>query len=319
MIPRSEVEAQLSFSLENIDLNAVGEKIEGKVRDCYVVDDKRILIASDRLSAFDVVLTSIPFKGQVLTQMAMHWFEETKHIIPNHIISNPHPNVMVSQEVSILPIEVVVRGYITGSAWRDYSAGKAVSGIRLEPGLKKSQKFDTPILTPSTKADRGEHDEPISEEEILKQGIVEESVWAQVREKALELFAFGTKKAAERGLILVDTKYEFGQAKDGTLILADEVHTPDSSRYWLLESYQSRFEAGEDPEMFDKEFVRRALIEQGYMGEGTPPELSDEFRVDTSLKYIDAYERITGKSFTAEVGSSVEGIRSAVEKSLQNS
>ena len=183
--------------------------------------------------------------------------------------------------------------------------------------MKKSQKFSSPILTPSTKAEHGEHDEPISEQDLLSRNIVSEQLWNQVREKAIKLFERGTLRAAERGLILVDTKYEFGVRGDGTLILADEVHTPDSSRYWLQETYQQRFDAGLDPEMFDKEFVRSALIKQGYMGDGTPPEFTTAFRADTAEKYIQVYEKLTGKTFTASVGSSLESIKEAVSKCLQ--
>lgn len=276
--------------------------IEGKVRDCIILGDKRIILASDRLSAFDVVLTTIPFKGQLLTEMANFWFEKTRHIIPNHIISNPHPNVVVCQEVRILPVEIIVRGYLAGSAWRDYEAGRAVSGIALPTGMRKSQKLHEPLLTPSTKAERGKHDEPISCAEIVSQGLVRADIWDAVSKKAVELFNYGSAEAAKNNLILVDTKYEFGILTDSsgkeTLVLADEIHTQDSSRYWVLSSYAERFERGEDPEMLDKEFVRRELISQGYMGNGTPPQLSDDFRVDTSIKYIEAYEQITGKVFT---------------------
>ena len=316
MIERSKVKAQLGHTLEQIDLPHLGEKIEGKVRDCYVVGDKRVLIASDRLSAFDVVLTTIPFKGQLLTQLAKHWFVATEHIIPNHIIEYPHPNVMISQEVDIVPVEVVVRGYLTGSAWRDYSAGNAVSGIELPQGLNKSQRFDTPLITPSTKAAQGEHDMPISSEEIVRSNLVERSLWDHICETALQLFALGSSMAQERGLILVDTKYEFGLHTGAggtkTLMLADEVHTQDSSRYWLSKSYQERFESGQDPEMLDKEFVRQKLIDLGYMGDGAAPELDDDFRVDTALKYMEAYEILTGEKFEAEVGSPVSAIANSL-------
>ena len=309
MLERNTITQQLEHTLEAIDLSFLGEKIEGKVRDSYVVGDKRILVTSDRLSAFDKVLTTIPFKGALLNGMALYWFEETKHIIQNHIIECPHPNVFISEEVDIIPVEVVIRGYLTGSAWRDYEAGRAVSGIELPSGLKKSERFAEPLITPSTKAERGEHDEPISSEEIVRSGLVEGELWEEVCQKAMALFKHGTKKAAERGLILVDTKYEFGLRKNSReLVLADEVHTQDSSRYWMAASYEERFEKGEDPEMLDKEFVRRRLIEQGYMGDGPAPEFTDEFRVDTALKYMEVYELMTGLEFNAEVGSARVGI-----------
>lgn len=317
MIATEQTKQQLAHTIESITVDNCGEKIEGKVRDCYVSGNKRALVASDRLSAFDVVLTSIPFKGQILNEIAMHWFKQTEHIVQNHIISHPHPNVMIAREVKIVPIEVVVRGYLTGSAWRDYSAGKAISGIQLPESMKRSQKFDSPLITPSTKAERGTHDEPISESEILKRGVVEESLWNQIRDTALKLFACGTEKAAEQGLILVDTKYEFGCLPDGSLVLADEVHTPDSSRYWISDSYQARFEAGDDPDMFDKEFVRRELIAKGYMGDGTPPDFSDEFRVEIAQKYMQVFEKITGKVFQAKLGNDNKAISRAVQEGLK--
>ncbi len=316
MLDRTIIEAQLKNTLESIDLPFLGKRIEGKVRDSYVVGEKRILVTSDRLSAFDRVLTTIPFKGQLLNQLASFWFKKTKHIIENHILEEPHPNVFIARQVEIVPVEVVVRGYLTGSAWRDYQAGKDISGILLPKGMKRSEQFEVPLLTPSTKAERGKHDEPISSTEVVQQGLVEKKLWEEISEKALELFSFGTKEAAKQGLILVDTKYEFGvlTEKTGTkrLILADEIHTQDSSRYWMLNSYRARYEAGEDPDMLDKEFVRRWLIERGYMGEGTPPHIDDSFRIDTAVKYIEAYERITGEKFTPHQGL----IRVEIEKAL---
>ncbi|MCB0344376.1 MAG: phosphoribosylaminoimidazolesuccinocarboxamide synthase [Bdellovibrionales bacterium] len=314
MLSRETVASQLSHTLSEIDIPNLGKKISGKVRDSYVVGAKRVLITSDRLSAFDKILTTIPFKGQLLNAMTAHWFEQTKDIIENHIIDVPHPNIFIARQVEIIPIEVVVRGYLTGSAWRDYQAGKAISGITLPKGLKKSQRFDTPLLTPSTKAEQGEHDMPISEEAILQSDLVDPGLWEQVRDAALKLFAFGTKKAAERGLILVDTKYEFGtsvnERGERFIVLADEIHTQDSSRYWMSNTYQERFEAGEDPHMLDKEFVRRHLMQKfDYMGDGEPPVLSDEFRIDTALRYIEACETITGTPFEGRPGDTASEIR----------
>lgn len=321
MLSRSEVTAQLAHTIDSIDCPALGEKIPGKVRDSYVLKSRtpveRVLITSDRLSAFDRILATIPFKGQLLNQMAAYWFKETEQIVPNHIIAMPHPNVIVARQVKILPIEMVIRGYLAGSAWRDYQAGRAVSGITLPQGMKKSQRFETPLITPSTKAEMGHHDEPISSEEVVARGIVEKKLWQQMSETALALFALGSKRANEHGLILVDTKYEFGILTDSTgkttLVLADEVHTQDSSRYWKLASYNDRFTAGEDPEMLDKEFVRRWLIEKhNYMGDGEPPVFPDEFRVDIALKYIEAYELITGKIFTEKAGDKKAAILQAL-------
>lgn len=321
MISQQLASQQLAYTLSGVSAPNLGEKIEGKVRDCFVIGDvvgdqrmgnRRVLVASDRLSAFDRVLTTIPFKGQMLTQLAHFWFEQTKHIVKNHIIEYPHPNVLIAHEIEMLPVEVVIRGYLTGSAWRDYVAGKDISGVVLPKGMRRSQVFDSPIITPSTKGERGVHDEPISSEEIVRSGLVEKVLWEQVCEIAHALFAFGSSHANKQGLILVDTKYEFGVLTSPSgkkeIILADEIHTQDSSRYWMSDSYNERFKRDEDPDMLDKEFVRRWLIEQGYMGDGEPPKFTDEFRVATAIKYAEAYEKITGTEFSPTVGPIREGI-----------
>lgn len=316
MVDRKLIEEQLKYPLDDVDFAALGEKYRGKVRDCYVKGDTRILITSDRLSAFDRVLTTIPFKGQVLNRMASYWFRETANLVPNHIIAEPHPNIFICRQAAILPVEVIIRGYLTGSAWRDYQAGRDVSGIVLPKGLKKSHRFETPLITPSTKAEQGQHDLPISSEEIVKSGLVEKSLWEEACDAAMKLFAFGSKRANENGLILVDTKYEFGTVVENgkrKLIIADEIHTSDSSRYWVKESYQQAYDSGSDPLMLDKEFVRRWLMEQGYMGDGPPPNFADEFRVDTAMRYIEAFERITGTSFEPVVGPPLEAIRQALK------
>ena len=316
MISEQLAGQQLAYTLGGVNAPNLGQKIEGKVRDCFVVGDKRVLVASDRLSAFDRVLTTIPFKGQMLTQLAHFWFEKTSHIVKNHIINYPHPNVLVAHEIEMLPVEVVIRGYLTGSAWRDYTAGKDISGIVLPKGMKRSQRFDAPLITPSTKGERGVHDEPIPSEQIVDSGLVEKGLWQEVCRIAQELFAFGTIHAQKQGLILVDTKYEFGFLTDASgkkeIILADEIHTQDSSRYWMSDSYNESFETGQDPDMLDKEFVRRWLIEQGYMGDGKPPVFTDEFRVATAIKYAEAYEKITGTEFSAKVGSLKEEIEAVL-------
>ncbi len=311
MLGRAEITTQLKYTIENVSAPHLGNRIEGKVRDSYVLGDRRVLVTSDRLSAFDRVLTTIPFKGHLLNEMAAYWFRETAPIIPNHILSQPHPNIFIARQVEILPVEVVVRGYLTGSAWRDYEAGKAVSGITLPKGMRRSERFNQPLLTPSTKAERGHHDQPISSEEIVRSGLVSKKLWDEVARTALKLFLFGTEKAAARGLILVDTKYEFGVLRTSgreELLLADEVHTQDSSRYWMLESYEQSFASGADPVMLDKEFVRRWLIEQGYMGDGTPPQFTDTFRVDTAMKYMEACEKITGSPFKGTPGPVIPAI-----------
>ena len=319
------IEAQLNNTYKGILLDKdeqgkLGDKISGKVRDCFVVGDKRILVTSDRISAFDRVLTTIPFKGQILNQLAAYWFSATSHIIDNHILYHPHPYVLVSQEAKMLPVELVVRGYLAGSAWRDYQAGRDVSGITLAKGLGKSEKFETPIITPTTKALPGAHDQPISSTDIVKKGLVEESVWEEACDKAIKLFNFASQKADKNNLILVDSKYEFGLVTDANgkqkLIIADEIHTPDSSRYWIKSSYESAYASGDDPIMLDKEFVRRWLIARGYMGEGTAPEFPDAFRVDVAQRYIDAFEQISGGSFYPKTGPLDEEIKSAVFEAL---
>lgn len=319
MIDRKLVDEQLKYTLQTLKLPQLGEPYVGKVRDSYVVGDRRILITTDRLSAFDRVLTTIPFKGQLLNSMAAYWFKKTEQIVPNHLLAVPHPNVSVTQEVEILPVEVVVRGYLAGSAWRDYQAGKAVSGITLPTGLKKSQQLPEPIITPSTKAEHGKHDEAISSADIVRSGLVAEKLWAEVCEKTFALFQFGSSLALKRGLILVDTKYEFGLLTTNgksKLVLADELHTQDSSRYWIAESYQERLEAGQDPIELDKEFIRRWLLERGFSGDGNAPEIPDSLRVDLALRYIEAFEKNTGLNFEPHVGSAAEEITTAVNDYL---
>ena len=293
----------LDSTIGEIELPALGNKIKGKVRDCYVIGDKRVLISSDRLSAFDVILSTIPFKGKLLNDLSAFWFEKTGHIVKNHIVARPHPNIFIGQEVKIVPIEVVVREYLAGSSYRDYLAGRSISGITLPEGLRKSQKLAEPILTPSTKAAQGEHDMPISEGEILASKIVPEAIWVEIKQKALDLFKFASTEVAKRGLILVDTKFEFGikNYEDGSseVILADEIFTQDCSRYWIAKTYEERLSNNQDPEMLDKEFIRRWLMDRGYMGEGTPPKFTDSFRVEVAEKYIEVYEIITGLKFEA--------------------
>lgn len=284
----------------------------GKVRDIVEREDELLIITSDRVSAFDRVLTTIPFKGQVLNGMSNYWFDDTSDIVANHIRQRLTPRTVVVSKCEVLPVEVVVRGYLTGSAWRDYESEKSVSGIALPSGMQFNQRFPTPLLTPSTKAERGEHDLPISSEAVVETGLVKEDLWRRVREIALALFARGTERAAERGLILVDTKYEFG-LRDGEIVLVDEVHTPDSSRYWYADTYQELFDAGEKQRKIDKEYLRQWLMERGFMGEGTPPEIPDEIRAEVAERYITSYELITGTQFepvTTTVESELEEIRS---------
>ncbi len=294
---------QLGNTLTETQFPQLGERYQGKVRDVYRRGDQLILIASDRLSAFDRVLTTIPFKGQVLNQLAAFWFEKTRHVVRNHVVDIPDPNVTVARRCEPFPIEFVIRGYITGSLWRDYQKGAAPAyGVPFEKNLKKDQRFDRPIITPSTKAAQGQHDEPISEKEILDRRMLSRHDWQKACEAALGLFAEGQKWAQSRGLILVDTKYEFGKLGDD-LLLIDEIHTPDSSRYWLAAEYEARFQRGEDQKMLDKENIRQWLIkERGFSGHGVPPPIPDQVRLELAEKYLAAFEQITGDPLPLAIG-----------------
>ena len=289
-------------------LRDLGELYRGKVRDVYQTDRDMVMITTDRLSAFDVVLTSVPLKGAVLNAIALHAFEQTEDICPNHLISAPHPNVMHVQRAVPLQAEIIVRRYITGSLWRDYQAGQSdVYDVGLAKGLRCDQRFDTPIITPSTKAAIGEHDQPISRGALVSEGLVEKAHLDAACDYALALFARGEQLAAERGLILVDTKYEFGLV-GGQLVVIDEIHTADSSRYWRAETYAERFAAGQPQHMLDKENIRQWLIEQGWQGQGEPPAIPDAVRIDLSEKYIDLYERLLGRSFNSKDFAPVEDL-----------
>ncbi len=313
MIPDAQLHAQLPHCLRQIDLPALGELYRGKVRDNYSRGDRIVMITTDRVSAFDHVLGTIPFKGEVLSRLTAFWFDKVKDLAPTHLIDVPDPSVMVVKKAKALPVEIVIRGYVTGSLWRDYQAGKAGAyGIDWPKGLAKDQAFDQPVITPSTKAEYGKHDEPISEQQILAQKLVAPEVWKEATAVAHRLFARGQEWARSRGLILVDTKYEMGIA-EGKLVVIDEIHTPDSSRYWVADGYQDRFAKGVDQEMLDKENIRQWLIkEHGFSGHGKPPPLSDEVRVMLARKYIDVFERLTGQTFASEVGS----VESRIKRNL---
>ena len=310
MITESSIRAQLPYTLRQVDLPALGQLYRGKVRDNYSHGDRIVMITTDRVSAFDHVLGTIPFKGELLSRLTLFWFDKVKDIAPTHLLSSPDPSVMVVKRAQALPVEIVIRGYITGSLWRDYQAGTAGAyGIDWPAGLKKDQRFEQPIITPSTKAQYGKHDVPISEAEILCQGLVESGVWREATNVAHRLFQRGQEWAASQGLILVDTKYEMGIA-DGKLVVIDEIHTPDSSRYWVADSYQERFAGGLEQEMLDKENIRQWLIrEHGFSGQGQPPPLSDDVRVMLATKYMEVFERLTGQAFESEVGSVEARIR----------
>lgn len=272
----------------------------GKVRDVYSVNpDLLVMIATDRISAFDVVLPEgIPYKGQVLNQIAEYFLDATADIVPNWKLASPDPMVTVGRRAEGLRVEMIIRGYLTGSAWREYAAGcREICGVKLPDGMRENEKFPEPIITPTTKADAG-HDENISREEIIAQGLVSAEDYAQVEAYTLALFERGSQMAADKGLILVDTKYEFGLL-DGKVILIDEIHTPDSSRYFYADGYQERFEKGEPQRQLSKEFVRQWLIERGFMGKAGQqvPEMTPEFVDSVSKRYIELYEHITGKTF----------------------
>ena len=297
----SYINDQLEHTLKKFDLELGESRYSGKVRENYYLDDKIVMVTTDRVSAFDHILGTIPFKGEVLTQIAKFWFDKTKHIAPNHYIDDPDPQVLLTLKAKPLPIEIIIRGYITGSLWRDYSNGvNDQYGFKIPDNMKKDQKFDTPIITPTTKAEYGEHDEAISKEEIVS-GLVDKSIYEKAEEYAMKLFLEGQKWANERGLILVDTKYEFGMVGD-ELYVIDEIHTPDSSRYWIAGQYEERFSNGESQLMLDKENIRQWLIEKGFSGEGTPPELSDDIRVLLSEKYMELYKVLTGLDFEPSIG-----------------
>lgn len=302
MLTTQQLYAQLPYAFSGVDLPSLGTKISGKVRDNYRLGDHRILITTDRLSAFDRILGLVPYKGQVLNQLAQFWFEESHDIIPNHLLDVPDPNVSVAIECQALPVEVVVRGYITGvtttALWYQYSLGnRTIYGYDFPDGLMKNDPLPYPIITPTTKATDGGHDERITSDEVLERGLVTSDQWERICEAALKLFKRGQAIAARGGLILVDTKYEFGIAPDGEVTLIDEIHTPDSSRFWMADSYDAHRARGEEPENFDKEFVRLQYAANGYRGDGDPSPLSDEMAVAAAERYIRAYEMITNKPF----------------------
>jgi phosphoribosylaminoimidazole-succinocarboxamide synthase len=285
----------------NLELTGQQKHYRGKVRDVYTMeDDLLVMVASDRISAFDVVLPRpIPYKGQILNQIAAHFLKLTEHIVPNWVLASPDPRVSIGLKCAPYKVEMVIRAYLTGHAWRTYRDGKrSLCGVSLPDGLSEHDKLPEPIITPSTKAEEG-HDEDISREEIIAQGLVPEDEYIQLENYTRALFEFGSKAAAEQGLILVDTKYEFGKASDGRIVLIDEIHTPDSSRYFYADGYEQRQKAAEGQKQLSKEFVRQWLIDNGFQGkEGQMiPEMTDERVGMISERYIELYENITGKSF----------------------
>lgn len=306
MLSAETILAQRARAIDKIDLPQLGPKRQGKVRDFYALPQaQRLLITTDRQSAFDRILGLIPFKGQVLNQLSQFWFTQTADIVPNHLVAVPDPNVMVGREAQMFPVEVVVRGYLTGvtdtSIWVMYQQGqRQLYGLDFPDGLRKNQPLPTPIITPTTHAEIGGHDRPLNRAEILDEGLVEPKIYQEIERAALAVFARGQEICRQAGLILVDTKYEFGLL-DGKVALTDEVHTPDSSRFWLAETYQARFEQNAEPANFDKELLRLWLKAKGYGGEGQPPVLDDEIVVRLSQGYIEVYERITGQNFETDL------------------
>lgn len=314
----------MAKTLVKTDFNFPGQRsvYHGKVRDVYNInDDLLVMVATDRISAFDVILPKgIPFKGQVLNQIAATMLDATSDIVPNWKLATPDPMVTVGLKCEGFRVEMIIRGYLTGSAWREYKAGaRELCGVKLPDGMKENQKFPEPIITPTTKAEAG-HDENISREEIIAQGIVDKEDYEQMERYTRALFARGTELAADKGLILVDTKYEFGK-RDGKVYLIDEIHTPDSSRYFYADGYEERFEKGEPQRQLSKEFVRQWLIEHNFMGKPgqTVPEMTDEYCESVSARYIELYEHITGLKFEKkEHGNIAERIERNVTKYLES-
>ncbi len=310
----------MSTTITTTHFNFPGQKsvYRGKVREVYNInDDLLVMIATDRLSAFDVVLPKgIPYKGQILNQIATQFMKMTQDIVPNWLIATPDPNVAVGHLCEPFKVEMVIRGYVSGHAAREYAAGKrTLCGVTMSEGLKENDKFPTPIITPTTKADNGSHDEDISREDILSKGIVSEEDYLVLENYTRELFQRGTEIAASRGLILVDTKYEFGKTKDGQIVLIDEIHTPDSSRYFYAEGYQERQDRGEEQKQLSKEFVRRWLIENGFQGqEGQQiPDMTYSYIESVSERYIELYENILGEKF---VKADISNINERIEKNV---
>jgi phosphoribosylaminoimidazole-succinocarboxamide synthase len=320
----------LTRVLDHARIDELPNPYFGKVRDCYDLPAnfqtggdqpaRRILISSDRISAFDRILSAIPYKGQVLTQMARYWFDHTNDICPNHVISYPDPNVVIGRKVTILPVEIVVRGYLAGttstSILTQYKAGaRRLYGQELPDGMRDNQILPKAMITPTTKAFDGGHDEPLTADQIIEQGLLTQAQWEQVSTYALALFARGQKMAAERGLILVDTKYEFGLDETGRILLADEIHTPDSSRYWIANGYQTAFDSGTRPPSFDKDVIRSWVAARCDPYHDPIPDIPPEMIARTAEVYISAYEAITGQTFVPDMSDSTPLAR--IRKNLQ--
>lgn len=305
MIDKQTIIKNIPNAITGISASGIGPKKSGKVRDWFVKDNLRFLIATDRISAFDRVLGHIPFRGAVLNKLSAFWFEKTKDIVQNHMIGIINPYVMIVSECDPLPVEVIVRGYITGvtdtSLWKKYSGGeRVIYGIKFPNGLVKNQKLPKPVITPTTKAASG-HDQPITAREVVSKKLISQTIWKQIEKSAIRLFERGSQIAEKGGLILADTKYEFGLDKKGKLVLIDEIHTPDSSRFWLKSTYKERFKKGEEVENYDKEVMRIWFKEHGYSGDGKAPKMNSEIIVKVAQRYIEVYERLTGEKFKLDL------------------
>lgn len=308
----------LSLTIDKTDLGFLGEKYQGKVRDNYSAGGRRFIVVTDRISAFDRVLGTLPFKGQVLNRVAAFWFEQTAELVDNHLLSVPDPNVMECVECRPLEVEMVVRAYLTGvsstSILTAYEKGeRRFCGHDLSDGMRPHQLLPEPILTPTTKAAQGDHDQNASREEIIAMGKVSAQEFDDAAEKAMKLFGFGTEWCARQGLILVDSKYEFGRDPDGRIVVIDEIHTPDSSRFWFSEGYEERMRSGQAPESFDKEYLRRWLAEQGFRGDGPIPEIVNDVRIEASRRYIKACETIMGEPFEPDLNPPAMRMRQNLE------
>jgi len=319
MVTDKQILNAIPHALNTIDIPELGAKKQGKVRDMYQKGDQLILITTDRQSAFDVVLGTIPYRGAVLNQLSHFWFTKCKDIVPNYVENIPDANVTIGKNCQGINIEMVVRGYITGvtktSLWYSYSRGERyMYGIDFPDGLKKNQQLPEPVITPTTHGGGATgHDERLTREEIIKQNIIPKDLYLQMEKAVRALFKRGTQLCEKAGIILVDTKYEFGLL-NGKLIQIDEMHTPDSSRFWVQKTYDEKFAKGEEPESFDKEILRRWYAEKGYTGDGTPPQMSKELKIKMSHRYIEAYEKITGKTFAAFSYPIEERIRTNLKK-----
>ncbi len=321
MLSTEVLQKQLPYCLGGTDFPTLGHKYAGKVRDNYSKKGQRIIVVTDKLSAFDRIICLIPFKGQVLNQIAKFWFDQTKDIVANHVIAFPDPNVVVAKECKTIPVEMVVRGYITGvtttSAWYNYAKGvRNFCGNVLPEGMKKNEKFATPIITPTTKAAHGSHDESLAPDELIKRGLISPGKWEKLSRITLALYQRGVEVCARQGIILVDTKYEFGEDEQGNIVLIDEIHTPDSSRFWFANEYEERLKKGEEQKKIDKEYLREWLAAKGFIGEGEIPVIPDDIKIETARRYISAYELITGQEFMANVGSVETGIKENLHEYL---